>query len=49
VNPFVKSGILTLEAMFVAGGIGTVVVLICIASQVFYSMIKLAKEEEEDP
>jgi hypothetical protein len=24
-------------------------VLICIASQVFYSMIKLAKEEEEDP
>jgi hypothetical protein len=46
VNPLIKCGILTLEAMFVVGSIGSAVVLIWVGFEDFRTMFKPGEEEE---
>ena len=45
VNPLVKLGIWTLEAMFAVGGIGATVVLVWVGFEDFRTMFKPGEEE----
>jgi hypothetical protein len=45
VNPLIKLGILTLEAMFFIGAIGSTIVLIWVGFEDFRTMFKPGEEE----
>lgn len=44
-NPLIKVGILTLEAMFAIGGIGSAVVLLWVGFEDFRTMFKPGEQE----
>jgi hypothetical protein len=46
VNPLIKAGVLIVEAMFIVGGIGSVVVLVWVGFEDFRTMFKPGEEEE---